>query len=221
MVENRGKPENERGYHHGDLRRALIEAALELLKEEQNWMFSLREVARRAGVSHNAPYNHFADKSELLAELGAAGFASLRSRLLASIVGVHRADTALVKSGIAYVKFGVENPALYRLMFGTVLGSTDSGRPRGVVHAANESRAVLVSIVQRGARAGVFPGLDDESRLRAAVLSAWSIVHGFTMLVLDGFLGGVPQRDIGTLTQTVAQTVANGLMRSKPKRTER
>ncbi len=200
-----------RTYHHGDLRRALIGAALELLKEEQNWMFSLREVARRAGVSHNAPYNHFADKNELLAELGAAGFVALHNRLLAATAGVHRADTALTKSGVAYVKFALENPAQYRLMFGTVLGPTDSGRPKTVVKAALEARAVLERIVQRGAISGVFSGLTNGKRIQAAVLSAWSVVHGLAMLLLDGFVEDVPPRDVDALAQTVAQTLTNGL----------
>ena len=65
---------NERPYHHGDLRRAIVKAALEILQETQSLEFSLRELARRAGVSHNAPYKHFADKRELLAAVSAAGF---------------------------------------------------------------------------------------------------------------------------------------------------
>ncbi|HUB46245.1 MAG TPA: TetR family transcriptional regulator, partial [Acetobacteraceae bacterium] len=65
-------------YHHGDLRRALIETALQLVTEEQDWTFSLREVARRAGVSHRAPYNHFSEKLDLLAAIAAVGFERLR-----------------------------------------------------------------------------------------------------------------------------------------------
>jgi AcrR family transcriptional regulator len=68
---------NERPYHHGDLRRAIVKAALEILRETQSLEFSLRELARRAGVSHNAPYKHFVDKRELLAAVSAAGFETL------------------------------------------------------------------------------------------------------------------------------------------------
>ena len=67
----------ERPYHHGDLQRAIVSAALEVLSETQSTEFSLRELARRAGVSHNAPYKHFADKRELLAAVSAAGFERL------------------------------------------------------------------------------------------------------------------------------------------------
>ncbi len=72
---------NERPYHHGDLRRAIVKAALEILQETQSLEFSLRELARRAGVSHNAPYKHFADKRELLAAVSAAGFDTLTKHM--------------------------------------------------------------------------------------------------------------------------------------------
>ena len=76
------KPQShERPYHHGDLRRAIVKAALEILRETQSLEFSLRELARRAGVSHNAPYKHFADKRELLAAVSAAGFEMLTKRM--------------------------------------------------------------------------------------------------------------------------------------------
>ena len=71
----------ERPYHHGDLRRAIVRAALEILSETQSLEFSLRELARRAGVSHNAPYKHFADKRELLAAVSTAGFELLTKRM--------------------------------------------------------------------------------------------------------------------------------------------
>src|SRR5580700_5098226 len=76
---------HERPYHHGDLRRVIVKAALEILRETQSLEFSLRELARRAGVSHNAPYKHFADKRELLAAVSAAGFEQLTDRMAGEI----------------------------------------------------------------------------------------------------------------------------------------
>src|SRR5271167_3965034 len=87
-------------YHHGDLRRALIDAGLALVTEAQDWEFSLREVARRAGVSHNAPYNHFADKRDLLSAVAAAGFVTLGERIQAATSGIENAQTALVTSAV-------------------------------------------------------------------------------------------------------------------------
>src|SRR5271156_4467725 len=137
-------------YHHGDLRRALIDAALALVTEDQDWTFSLREVARRAGVSHNAPYNHFASKRELLAAVAAAGYDALRDKLLNSFSADNSPDKALIKSGVAYVKFGLEHPAYYRLMFSSELAGGDA-RPDAVLQAADRTRSVLESILRRGA----------------------------------------------------------------------
>src|ERR1700751_4478700 len=119
---------HERPYHHGDLRRAIVNAALEILSETQSLDFSLRELARRAGVSHNAPYKHFADKRELLAAVSAAGFEALTKRMARESAG-HSARAQLFAMLRAYIRHGVENPALYRLMFGGYLSGLDNGRP--------------------------------------------------------------------------------------------
>src|ERR1700745_3504418 len=111
----------ERPYHHGDLRRAIVAAALEILHETQSTEFSLRELARRAGVSHNAPYKHFADKRELLAAVSAAGFETLEKRMAAETARFNNPRGKLLATLRAYIRHGVENPALYRLMFGAYL----------------------------------------------------------------------------------------------------
>src|SRR5271155_2856343 len=105
-------------YHHGDLRRALIDTALQLVTEEQDWTFSLREVARCAGVSHRAPYNHFPEKLDLLAAVAAVGFERLRNGMLRAMAGMEGSEELLVAVCRAYIHLGLENPALYRLMFG-------------------------------------------------------------------------------------------------------
>jgi AcrR family transcriptional regulator len=181
-------------YHHGDLRRSLVEAALALVAEKQGWDFSLREVARRAGVSHNAPYNHFADKRDLLAAVAQAGFESLHERLRAVADGPP--DTALVAIGAAYVRFGTENPAHYRLMFGPAL--VDDGPPTALLKVANASKSVLAEVIARGAGEGIFAArADDGAALNLLVLSAWSIVHGLTLLLADGLAGGGAPFDMG------------------------
>src|SRR6202166_459936 len=124
------KPQShKRPYHHGDLRRAVVEAALEILRETQSLEFSLRELARRAGVSHNAPYKHFADKRELLAAVSAAGFEALTKRMGRETTGHGSARAQLFAALRAYIRHGVENPALYRLMFGGYLSGSDNARP--------------------------------------------------------------------------------------------
>jgi AcrR family transcriptional regulator len=200
-------------YHHGDLRHSLIDAALALVTEEQDWTFSLREVARRAGVSHNAPYNHFADKRELLAAVAATGFAQLGERILAAISGIENAQTALERGALAYVTFGVENPAHYRLMFSSALVTAQEGRPESVAAAGAATRAILAGIIRRGAAKGIFDAslsIDDE--LRVSVLTAWSAVHGLTMLTIDG-IADIPQMTAEKLARKVANLVCGGLLR--------
>jgi len=200
-------------YHHGDLRRSLIDAALALVTEEQDWTFSLRAVARRARVSHNAPYNHFADKRDLLAAVAATGFTQLGERILAAISGIENAQTALVKSALAYVTFGVENPAHYRLMFSSALVTAQEGRPESVAAAGADTRAILAGIVRRGAATGIFnAALCRDDELRVSVLTAWSAVHGLTMLTIDG-IADTPQLSTEKVARKLANLICDGLLR--------
>jgi AcrR family transcriptional regulator len=200
-------------YHHGDLRRALIDAAMAMVQEEQDWTFSLREVARRAGVSHNAPYNHFAGKRDLIASVAAAGFAALREQLLASVAGVRKAEVALVKSAVAYVKFGVENPAHYRLMFGSATAVTGNGQPDALKDAAEKAKMVLNEIIYPGAPAGDFAvSLASRMEMEIAVLSAWSAVNGLTMLAIDGQVASEPF-NVEKVAEKMACTFCYGLLR--------
>jgi len=158
---------------------------MELMTEEQDWQFSLREVARRAGVSHNAPYNHFPEKNDLLGELAALGFDRLRDGMLSAIAGVDSIEQAFAISGRIYVRYGTRNPALYRLMFGPVLADSSVARAGGA-----RARAVLEDIIVRGARLGVFGvSADDKKQVALTTLSAWSAVHGLTMLIVDNLVG--------------------------------
>ena len=99
----------ERPYHHGDLQRALVRAAIEVLSESQSTDFSLRELARRAGVSHNAPYKHFADKRELLAAISAEGFELLAKRITDATKRLRNPRARLAAMGRDYVRHGVRN----------------------------------------------------------------------------------------------------------------
>ena len=174
-------------YHHGDLRRALIDTALRMVTEEGAWNFTLREVARRAGVSHAAPYNHFEDKSALLAEVAALGFQSLRQTLEAAARGQPRsARQAFAGIAAAYVRFGVEHPAHYRLMFGAELA--EKARHPTLQAASDAAFAVLTGVLERGQASGQV----RRGAVRDQALAAWSLVHGLTTLLIDqrvSFLG--------------------------------
>ncbi len=197
-------------YHHGDLRRALVQAALELAAEEKDWNFSLREVARRAGVSHNAPYNHFPHKRDLLDAAAAAGHDLLRSELTAAVAKIADPRAALSKMSSAYVSFGIKNPALYRLMF-SVMPSGPAWRREEVLNAWVALRAVLENILRWGARIGIFDtALTRKSELQTAALYIWAVVHGLTMLAIDG-LANVEHLSIERIAQKVVTMTFRGL----------
>jgi AcrR family transcriptional regulator len=207
---SKAKRAQERRYHHGDLQRALVDAALALVTEEQDWTFSLREVSRRAGVSHNAPYNHFAEKQDLLMAVAAAGFERLYEHMRAAVSGIAAADRALLACGRAYIECGLENPALYRLMFGPALAKWKGGRPPAAFRAGDDAKAVLVEIIARGARSGVFAVSPDDPLDQAKVVFfAWSVVHGLTTLLIDDFMEG--DLTVDDLVEEIDRSVLKGL----------
>ena len=172
----------ERPYHHGDLKRALVETAQAMLREGEGWQFNLREVARRAGVSHTAPYKHFPDKSALLAEIARQGYLQLRDALTAAVgQNTPSARAELLAASEAYLAFGRANSSLYRLMFSA---DVDKVRYEGLIEASLATFDVLLDILTRGQKEGVFRAAPLEGQAAAC----WALVHGLTMLDLDGQL---------------------------------
>ena len=172
----------DKPYHHGDLRRTLVETAAAMLREENGWQFTLREVARRAGVSHGAPYKHFPDKAALLLELASQGFEQLRVELEAATTPRPRPLTlAILAAARAYIQFGTENPSLYRLMFGP------SARAAGEDHLGERAMAalgVLVTLIAEGQSEGLL----RQRAIPGQVAAGWGLVHGLTLLAIDGLL---------------------------------
>ena len=172
----------DRPYHHGDLRRTVIETAMEMLSEGDGWQFTLREVARRAGVSHAAPYKHFPDKAALLAEIALIGFDRLRQALATPRSG-SSGDLADRFAAVAqaYLAFGRANPALYRLMFGGEIARVSDVHldPRAL--GAFE---VVIDLLERGQAAGLI----RMRPVRGQAAACWAQLHGLTMLMLDGLL---------------------------------
>ena len=169
-------------YHHGDLRRALIETALDMLGEGDGWQFTLRELARRAGVSHTASYKHFPDKAALLAELAQFGFEQLRAALLEA--RPQRPATmrdAFLAMSHAYLRFGACRPNLYRLMFSADAHASANARLQERGAAALE---VLVELIAHGQREGWLRNRDA----RAQAGGTWAQLHGLVVLTIDGLL---------------------------------
>ncbi|HVL56393.1 MAG TPA: TetR/AcrR family transcriptional regulator [Burkholderiaceae bacterium] len=202
-----------RPYHHGDLRHALIETALQVLAEEQQWDFTLRDLARRAGVSHAAPYKHFADKHALLSEVAARGFVLLQRKTEAAVMqNAPNPAAQLRAAGAAYVLFAVENPALFRLMFGPSL--TGPRRSETLKEAATSARQVMVSAVERCRKAGLLGDGDPQ----AQALAAHSLVHGLAMLLIDqGVAAGTdPERTATAVLGAFFSRMGDGTDRAQP-----
>jgi AcrR family transcriptional regulator len=206
---------DERPYHHGDLRRAIVKAALEILGETQSLEFSLRELARRAGVSHNAPYKHFADKRELLAAVSAAGFEMLTKRMAREMAGLGKSREKLFAMLRAYIDHGVENPALYGLMFGGHLSGPDHGRPAIELAEAEKTKALLADVIVAGGLGRAIPYTPrNERKIAGAILACWSLVHGLTLLLADGLVG--PKNKSGALGDRLVQGMLDGLAGELP-----
>ncbi|MET8230033.1 TetR/AcrR family transcriptional regulator [Micromonospora sp. NPDC005298] len=178
-----------RGYHHGDLRRTLLAAAVEAIDEAGPTALSLRDLARRAGVSHAAPAHHFGDKAGLLTALAAEGFDRLAEAL--------EAADDLLAAGVAYVDFAVRHRAHFEVMFRPELYRVDDA---DLIAARGRSGAAL--------RSGVATlSTDDDADTDTDALAAWSIAHGFATLWLAGAL---PDR-VGADPHDAARTVLRRL----------
>ena len=171
MTKSTGGPD-ARGYHHGDLRRALLDAAEALMAEGEDDP-SLRAVARRAGVSHAAPYKHFADRHALKAGVAERGFAALGTAMQEA---AKTADGRPLKAiGRAYVAFALARPARYRLMFGP-----EFAQGRTTPELDRAARAAFEALVATQ-RTDAAPAGD-----RTTAVAYWSLVHGLATLLIDG-----------------------------------
>ncbi|MHB8693312.1 MAG: TetR/AcrR family transcriptional regulator [Solirubrobacteraceae bacterium] len=161
-------------YHHGDLRAALVRAAIELLEESGETELSLRAVARRAGVSPAAPYRHYADREALASAVAAVGYRDLAERLATAHPSPSTPEQ-LASVAVAYVQFALERPALFRIMFGEPCDRDNDER----VAATAVVSAYVRAIAQR-----TFPQADAD----ALATAIWALVHGLAFLYLDGKL---------------------------------
>jgi AcrR family transcriptional regulator len=172
---------DKRPYHHGDLRRTLLDAALALIAEAGPQGFTLREVARRAGVSHNAPYRHFRDKQELLAAVATEGFDKLTLRMHRAMSRAADPLARFRQCGRGYIGFALASPEHYTVMFDI----REEG-PASTDLAAAGARAfgTLVGAVEGCHSAGA---ICCETTMSCA-LFAWSLVHGIAKLGISGRL---------------------------------
>ena len=172
----------KQGYHHGDLRNAVVNEALRLLEQEGHSEFSLRDLARRVGVSAAALYAHFADKSALRAAIATAGFIQLRQAVEAAIGEDNDLMGQFLHMGSAYVRFGIGRPALYKLMFASEDLPAKRAEYPELEGAAEAAFSLVTDMLERMQRRGlVRPGNPE-----ADALSVWAHVHGLTSLIITG-----------------------------------
>ncbi|RWR04118.1 TetR/AcrR family transcriptional regulator [Paenirhodobacter populi] len=194
----------DRPYHHGDLRRTILDTAMAMLHEDRGWQFTLREIARRAGVSHAAPYKHFADKASLLAEMALIGFDRLREALSQDKPDASGSlRDAFFGMGRAYMRFATANPGLYRLMF-----SADAGRQPADVHLDERALAAcepLIALLMRGQAEGALRPRD----VRGQMAACWGQMHGLALLTIDGLL--LPEKVGADALDNALMTLMEGL----------
>ncbi|MEU1123069.1 TetR/AcrR family transcriptional regulator [Streptomyces sp. NPDC005899] len=186
---------SDRAYHHGDLRRAVLTAALDTIAADGPDALSLRSLARRAGVSHSAPAHHFKDRTGLLTAVAAEGYALLADALTEA--------PDLRERGVAYVRFAIGHPAHFQVMFRPELHHADDPALLAGKARATDALRAGISGLPETARG------DDE---RLAGIAAWSLAHGFATLLLSGSLDEpVGGRDPGDVFRALAaSTFARG-----------
>ncbi len=196
--------EQARAYHHGDLRAALLDEAAAMIAEGGAASVTMRELGRRLGVSRAAPYRHFQDKGELLVAVAAAGFRRLNERLQSVDAGAPRASVERVRRlGEEYVRFALENPAHYRLMYGReALARQDHAELREAGSALFEQ---LVEVIRAYQKSG---GIKREDP-RVLAYVAWSAVHGLASLLIDGQIQSAD--DVEGLIEHTTKTVLDGM----------
>ncbi|MBF6023404.1 TetR/AcrR family transcriptional regulator [Lysobacter niastensis] len=200
------KPPDPPRYHHGDLRAALIQATDAILSENGVEGFTLREAARRAGVSAAAPAYHFGSSAGLLSEVAALGFDQLAAHL--EVDPEKGSPTQrLRQQGVGYVRFALSHPGRFQLMFRRDLLSAEH---EGLKAAGDRAFGQLVSAIRS------MHGIPADQPLspgeRAEVLAAWSLVHGFARLALDTELSHLHQ---GANNQELLETVLPRILESQ------
>lgn len=195
----------EHRYHHGNLKKTLLEATVKLIAKVGPRAFTLREVARQAKVSHNAPYRHFRDKDELLAAVAAEGFERLADSMLETAAPADDALDALLLTGRGYVQFALQWPEHFSVMFDHC-----QDLDAYPAYAASSQRAfqVLLHHVVRAQRSGQLPAGDANP----LAITCWSMVHGIAKLAISGLLPFESQDMALAFTDRATRMLAEGML---------
>ncbi len=196
------RPVPRRAYHHGDLRAALLRAGHELLVELGPGPLTLRAVARRAGVSHAAPYRHFSNKELLVAAIADQGFRALTQTLERALTGRRGPRARVLALATGYVRFALDHPGHVRTMF-SGLALSD---PRALTGEARGAFGLLVAEVRAAQRSGTLTGRDAVG----VATTAWALCHGLALLLLP-MQPGVDQRQADALVRRSLRHLFDGV----------
>lgn len=214
MQKKSEQPAKRDTYRHGDLYRALLQAALELARKGGREAVVLREVTRQAGVSPNAAYRHFEDLKSLLRAVAWASQAELANtmeeemaRIPPSGNAVQDARHQLRAVGVGYLRFAREEPGLFRMAFSEHTDMSNTSNPA----STGKSGLTPYQLLSRALDQLVEVGAITQERRNAAELFAWSAVHGFAMLMIDGPLRSMPKVEANVIGQRLIDMVERGL----------
>lgn len=201
--------ERARTYHHGDLRVSLVEEAAAMISEAGAASVTMRAIGGRLGVSRGAPYRHFPDKTALLVAVAVEGFKRLNRRLGASDTGASPSSVEqLRRMGEQYVRFALEHPAHYRLMYGKeALERQDQPELRRAAGALLENLVDVIRVHQQR-------GEIERGDPRAQAYVAWSAVHGLASLLIERQID--PNVDVDDLILQTTQTILDGMRDRSP-----
>jgi AcrR family transcriptional regulator len=200
----RGSKKPKDQYHHGDLRRALVQAAVRTIQKHGFDALTLRAVGDELGVSRSALYRHFADKSALLTAVASEGFRNFRQALLSAWETGGKGRVGFEAMGEAYVRFAIDNPWHYRVMFGGGF-ELDADDRELTEEADGAFQALVVALVEQQAQ-----GLVREEDPQTQATFVWAVVHGVAMLAIDGSLEH-HGADIGALTRYAVERLRTGI----------
>ncbi|CAG9170845.1 hypothetical protein LMG23992_01852 [Cupriavidus laharis] len=201
-------------YRHGDLRRALLEAGIDLAREGGPDAIVLREATRRAGVVPNAAYRHFSSRQDLLQAVRAAALSALAIAMEAELGGIRPGSSAAALAranlravGTGYLRFALSEPGLFRTAFSVPDEVENDADPAKAGHSGLNPFQLLSAALDRMVEAGILPA----GRRPGAEYLAWSAVHGLAMLLLDGPLRGREPAQAEVLGQRLIDMVERGL----------
>jgi AcrR family transcriptional regulator len=203
-------PRSRRPYHHGNLRQVLLDAGVALIRKVGPKSFTMREVARRAGVSHNAPYRHFRDKDDLVSAIVGQGFERLSAAMIGQAAAGKTGVERLELCGLAYVNFALRWPGHFTAMFDLAPRSGEGSLQVDDAASAGEMAfQTLVGFIVQCQNEKVFPEVDP----LPFALMAWSVVHGIAKLAVSGNLSS-KKEDILDFTSKATAALIRGLKTS-------